>query len=306
MASIRARIIQMGYICRKYFSKSKKMSRQKSPLKDQVILLPDGRQLGYAEYGVANGNPVLFFHGAPGSSYLPADMTEIAKHRGVRLIAVDRPGYGLSDPHAGRTFLSWANDVAVLTDALGITRFSIIGFSAGTPYSLACAFCLPNRVKNIALVGALVPGVTEGMPPMVSGLYALARTNPDELRSTFVAVAPSASALLGVALSTVAEVDKQILQDQASDFELDYTRVLLRGVEGVASDFLLISGNLGFSLDKIDTLVHLYFGTADQNTPLAMTESLASQLPNSHVHLLQDEGHYALYRHLDEILKSVV
>jgi pimeloyl-ACP methyl ester carboxylesterase len=269
------------------------------------FVLPDGRKLGFAEYGLSGGNPVLFFHGAPGSSYLPADVAEIAQQCGVRLIAVDRPGYGGSDPHAGRTFLTWANDVAALTDALGITQFSIIGFSAGTPYSLACAFGFPDRIKKIGLAGTLSPGVTEGMPPMICGLYALAQTNPDELRTTFAAVAPSACALLGVATSTVADVDKQILLDQATDFELDYARALLGGVEGAASDYLLISGNLGFSLDKIGVEVHLYYGTADQNAPYAMTESIASQLPNSHIHLLQDEGHYALYRHWEDILKSV-
>jgi pimeloyl-ACP methyl ester carboxylesterase len=269
------------------------------------FVLHDGRKLGFAEYGLSGGNPVLFFHGAPGSSYLPADVAEIAQQCGVRLIAVDRPGYGVSGPHAGRTFLTWANDVAVLTAVLGITRFSIVGLSAGTPYALACAFCLPDRVRNIALAGSLVPGITEGMPPMVGGLYELAQTNPDELRKTFVSVAPSASALLGVLSTTVAEVDKQMMRDRATDFELDYTRVLFGGIEGIASDYLLISGILGFPLDKIDAEVHLYYGTADQNTPFAMTESFASQLPNSHVHLLQDEGHFALYRHWEEILKSV-
>jgi pimeloyl-ACP methyl ester carboxylesterase len=269
------------------------------------FVLPDGRKLGFAEYGLADGNPVLFFHGAPGSSYLPADVAEIAKQCGVRLIAVDRPGYGVSDPHAGRTFLTCANDVAALTDALGITQFSIIGFSGGTPYPLACAFSFPDRVKKIALAAALIPSVTEGMPAITCGLYALAQTNPDELRSTFAAVAPSASALLGVMSSTAAEMDKKILQDRAVDFELDYTRALLGGIEGVASDFILNSGNLGFSADRIKTEVHLFPGTADQNTPPAMTETLASQLPNSHVHLLQGEGHFALYRHWEDILKSV-
>jgi pimeloyl-ACP methyl ester carboxylesterase len=56
----------------------------------------------------------------------------------------------------------------------------------------------------------------------------------------------------------------------------------------------------------INTEVHLFSGTADQNTSTAMTKSLASQLPNSHIHLLQDEGHFALYRHWREILKSVM
>lgn len=277
--------------------------------KDRCIVLPEGRKIGYAEYGVQNGSPVLFFHGAPGSSYLPADMVEIAKYRGVRLITVDRPGYGLSDPHTGRTFLSWANDVEVLTDALGITHFSIIGFSAGTPYPLACAFRFPDSVNKIALVGALAPvdthGVMEGMSPMASSLYALAQANPDELRATFAAVAPTVSALLDAMSASAGEWDKKVLLDRVAAFEVEYAKTLLSGTEGLASDFILSSRNWGFPIAAIKNEVHLWSGTIDQNTPPAMTHYLTAQLPNSHVHLLQDEGHFVLYDHWDEILRSV-
>ena len=167
---------------------------------DRYIKLPDGRQLGYAEYGVPTGSPVLFFHGAPGSRHIHADMANISTRHGIRLIAVERPGYGLSDLQTKRTLLDWPDDIAALTDMLGLQRFAIIGFSMGSAYALACAYKLSNRVTKIALAGALapqdVPGVMEGMSPMVSGLYALARANPDELRNTFAAVAPSPGALV--------------------------------------------------------------------------------------------------------------
>lgn len=282
------------------------MHENTSDINGKTIHLPDGRRLGYEEYGVASGVSVLFFHGAPGSSYVHTDIAEIAAQRGIRLIAVDRPGYGLSDPHPGRTFLSWADDIAALTDMLGIARFSIIGFSGGCPYALACAYKLPDRAKKIVLVGALVPGVTEGVPDITSGLYALAQANPDELRATFIAAAPSALALLGVMASSGGDWDKQVLNDRAAEFELDYTRTLLNGIEGMASDFILFSGSWGFSVEGIDTEVLLWSGTADQNTPLAMTHVLAAQLANSKTFMLPDEGHFALYGHWDEILEQLV
>jgi pimeloyl-ACP methyl ester carboxylesterase len=149
---------------------------------DRSFTLADGRQLGYAEYGVPSGSPVLFFHGAPGSRHIHVDMVEIAARLGIRLIAVERPGYGLSDPQPGRALLDWPGDIAALTDALRLQRFAIIGFSMGSPYALACAYELSGRVTKIALAGALAPqdapGVLEGISPMVSGLYALAQSNP--------------------------------------------------------------------------------------------------------------------------------
>jgi len=276
---------------------------------NKSISLPDGRRLGYAEYGVPNGKPILFFHGSPGSSLIHADMAETATECGVRLIAVDRPGYGLSDAQQGRTFFSWADDISALTDALGVETFSIIGFSGGTPYPLACAFRYPNRVNKIALVGALAPldahGVMVDMSPMVSGLYALAQANSGELRATFAAVAPTANALLGAMSASAGEWDKKVLLDHATSFELEYARTLLSGTEGLASDFILNAGDWGFPLAGIKTEAHLWSGTLDQNTPPAMTHFLASQLSNSRPHVLQNEGHFVLHGYWEEMLKSV-
>lgn len=286
------------------------MNRHKSAREDQAIRLPDGRRLDYAEYGASGGSPVLFFHGAPGSRHIHADMAVIAARRGIRLIAVERPGYGLSEQQPGRTLLDWPKDIAVLTDALGLERFVIIGFSMGSPYALACAYRLPARVTKIALVGALaplsVPGVTEGMSPAVSGLYALAQSNPGELRNTFAAVAPSPAALVEAMSASASEWDKNVINARRSEFEAEYTQTLHSGVEGVVSDFVLASKNWGFPLDGINTEVQLWCGTNDCNTPPAMTDYLSSILPNSRTFMLTGEGHFALYGHWEEILERLI
>ena len=81
------------------------------PRLDEVIKLPDGRRLAYAEYGDTNGKAVFLFHGLPGSrlswGLLPGDPIP----SGLRIIAPDRPGYGCSDPKLHRTLLNWADDV---------------------------------------------------------------------------------------------------------------------------------------------------------------------------------------------------
>ncbi|MBI5626845.1 MAG: alpha/beta hydrolase [Nitrosomonadales bacterium] len=277
---------------------------------DRFITLPDGRKLGYAEYGAPNGGPVLFFHGSPGSRHIHADKADIAARRGVRLIAVDRPSYGLSDPQPGRTMLDWPDDIAALADALALQRYAIIGFSGGSPYALACAKKLPGRVTKIALVGAFAPpgapGVMEGMSPAVSGLWALAQANPDELRNTFATIASSPAALVEAMSASLPEWDKIEVNKRTAEFEAEYAQALRNGVEGVASDFVLISGNWGFPLDGINTEIHLWCGTVDQNTPPAMTNYLSSILPNSRTFMLPDEGHLSLYVHWEEILERLV
>ena len=101
--------------------------------------------------------PVFHFHGH-GSSRLEALMLEDAANRlGLRVIALDRPGIGRSDPKDGDRLLDWPDDVAEAADQLGLERFAVQGMSAGGPYALACAHQYPARVTACALVSAVPP-----------------------------------------------------------------------------------------------------------------------------------------------------
>jgi pimeloyl-ACP methyl ester carboxylesterase len=114
----------------------------------RFVRLPDGRRLAYAEYGAADGDPVLYFHGFPSSRREARLIHADALATGARIIAPDRPGYGDSDDAPGRTLADWAGDCAALVGQLGLARFAIIGVSGGGPYALACAQHLPARLPD--------------------------------------------------------------------------------------------------------------------------------------------------------------
>jgi pimeloyl-ACP methyl ester carboxylesterase len=101
---------------------------------DRTIRLLDGRRLGYAEWGDPGGRPLFFFHGWPGSRIEGYLGDEAARARGVRLIAIDRPGMGLSDFQQHRTLVDWPDDVVQVAAALGLNRFAVLGISGGGPY----------------------------------------------------------------------------------------------------------------------------------------------------------------------------
>ena len=122
-------------------------------LRNSTITLPDGRGLGYAEYGDPDAMPVLYCHGFP-SCRLEPSMLPVS---GIRLIALDRPGYGLSDPLPGRTLLDWPRDVAVAADALGLGSFAVAGVSGGAPYAASCAALLKDRIIGLALICGIAP-----------------------------------------------------------------------------------------------------------------------------------------------------
>ena len=62
---------------------------------DQQVSLPDGRKIGYGDYGDPQGEPVFFFHGWPSSRFHGKMLHEGGLERRLRIIAPDRPGIGV-------------------------------------------------------------------------------------------------------------------------------------------------------------------------------------------------------------------
>lgn len=132
------------------------------------------------------GDPLLFLHGS-GNSAL--SMLPLMEHLdGRRLLALDRPGYGLSEPLDGGTGNPRQTAVGVvarLLDALELERVDLLGNSAGGFWSLWMALDRPERVGRIVLVGAtpLLPGTRPPLPlrlmttPLVGAL--LGRVMPE-------------------------------------------------------------------------------------------------------------------------------
>ena len=143
---------------------AKSMSRM-----HQTMRLPDGRQLGYAEYGVPNGRPVMLMHSASGSRLERHPDETVVERCGIRLIIPDRPGIGMSDSERRSTLLSWAADVEHLADHLALGKFGIIGFSLGAAFGLACAYALKARIHRLVLVSSVAP---PGSRPELGGISA--------------------------------------------------------------------------------------------------------------------------------------
>src|SRR5919197_6773466 len=76
---------------------------------------------------------VVLCHSAPGAGIFDPDPSE-TRARNVRLISVDRPGYGGSSPVArGKwaTVASAADDLATVLDSLCVEKVGVVGWSAG-------------------------------------------------------------------------------------------------------------------------------------------------------------------------------
>src|SRR5215475_1715911 len=122
-----------------------------------TLTLADGRAYAYEQWGDPGGLPLFSIHGTPGGRLSRYPDLSLWERLGLRVITIDRPGYGLSDPLPGRAVSHIAADVAAVADHLGIGRFAVHGGSGGGPHALAIAALLGDRVLACAAVCSGAP-----------------------------------------------------------------------------------------------------------------------------------------------------
>ncbi|KAJ2956881.1 hypothetical protein NQZ79_g7319 [Umbelopsis isabellina] len=150
-------------------SKKSKLEVLNDPLLHQTFLYrPRGlaqelfpsHLVGYAEYGIPDGHPVIVIGGLGCSRLVGVMFHEISKRHKIRMLIPERMGYGLTEACSATdmTVLQWADVVIQFADHLGIQRFSLIGQSVGAVFSLAVATLHPERVAGtVHLISPWVP-----------------------------------------------------------------------------------------------------------------------------------------------------
>jgi len=284
----------------------------------QGLTLRNGRFLAYSEYGDPIGKPVIYCHGSPGSRLDLANMEETLNQAGVRLIALDRPGIGLSDFKPGYQLLDWPDDVIELADELDLDKFGVLGLSGGGPFCAACSYKIPERLTKASLVSGIglidEPGATEGMGQTNKRIFSLARRANWLIRLQYALMARGLKSdpdrVLKQMKTAFPEPDRVLLEQHPEEAQslLDSMSEALRaGTKGIAHEWSLYVRPWGFNLEDISIEVDLWHGEADTNVPVSMGQQMAQAIPNSTTHFLPNEGHVSLFvNHLEEILSELV
>ena len=280
---------------------------------NQVVHLADGRVLGYAEYGPATGPALLLFHGLPGSRLAAAGMWPM-EHPLVRVVAPDRPGFGLSTFQPGRRLTDWPGDVRQLADSLGLERFLVAGFSGGGPHALAVAQALPRRViaaGAISGMGALDSlAALQGMSRTNQVILTLARRLPQALWPMSARHARAMRRQPGKVLDKAAAdkhlpaADRATMADpQVRDRMIAAAPEDFRhGARGFIHEAHIAARPWGFDPATIQPPVHFWHGDRDVNVPVALARNLAGRVPGSSLTIYPGEGHLIVPKHWDEIL----
>jgi pimeloyl-ACP methyl ester carboxylesterase len=278
--------------------------------------LADGRALSWYEYGDPTGYPCLFHPGAGTSGRAGAALHAAANTGGVRVICIDRPGLGHSDPSPRRPLIDWAADVEQLMDHLNVQRFGVLGHSAGGAYALAVAHGLAGRVAYTVVGAGSLPysenwARADGMMPRMSRTYyGLALRAPRLFGALYLLSTPrSAKAidrLMGV-ITRGTSADAQFARDhpdQTTASLLALADGCRQGAAGPTSDVLTLCRPWGFELHEVSGPVEWWHGEADTNVSPRAGRELTSRLPNVTTHFV-DGGHYVLFAHAEEIMNML-
>ena len=269
------------------------------------VTLRDGRTLHVYDDGDPDGNVVVQHHGTPGSgvSY-PPDL-DLARERGLRVLAYDRAGYGGSTPDPGRSVVDVVADIEDVLADLGVERFASLGGSGGCPHSFACGARSP-RCLAAAAIASPTPYPAEGLDWLEGqgeqnrAEWAAALAGPEELETFLEAEAAelraaTAEQIKDLMATLLPPVDAAVLTgDRAEHAKHGLERAVMHGVAGWRDDDLAFMHPWGFELDEIRVPTLLWQGTQDKMVPVAHAHWLAARIPGVEAHISDEDGHLSI------------
>ncbi|MFC4947242.1 alpha/beta fold hydrolase [Pseudonocardia sp. GCM10023141] len=269
--------------------------------------LPDGRRLGWAEWGPPDGIPVVLIPGAATSRLLgfgPAAVDAL----GVRLVSVDRPGLGVSTPAPAPSFAGFAADMQAFVQLHGLGRPAMVGNSQGAPFALACA--IAGCCSVLALVSAADEVASSGfahvLPPPLRGLVDGVVADPAGAERYFAGFSPDAVwSMVGAA-----SPPSDLAVYTATAFHAAYLRALAdgfrQGPDGYARDTVLAMSPWPLALESITVPVDVWYGAEDTSHSPDRGETLAARIPDARRHVVPGIGGAVLWTNAEMILRHLL
>ncbi|SEA52806.1 Pimeloyl-ACP methyl ester carboxylesterase [Leifsonia sp. 21MFCrub1.1] len=299
---------------------------------DRTFTLRSGRVVGLTGFGDSDAERlVIFCHPAPGSSVFDPDPDASAERR-AHIVALDRPGYGSSDPwpsghwpsivQAADDIAEYVRSVVVAETVIGVTRprtVGVVGWSAGGRVALAFAARHPQLVDRVAIVGT--PAPNEAVPWIDPQLQQvsdqLAAMAPDEAMGRLSAMLqPQADAVaaaaepgevpldaLGIGAVDASALALPGVRDRLGRMLIDAFR---QGTGGVAGDILSYTARpWGFDLADVTAKTLVIAGQADALAGHAHAAWYQRSLPDARMEMVPGAGHLAIVPTWGRVLSHV-
>jgi pimeloyl-ACP methyl ester carboxylesterase len=293
----------------------------------ESFTLKDGRNLSYAVYGSPVPRiTILYMHGFPSSRFEGKLFHTACTKHGIRLIAPDRPGNGLSTFQKNRRILDWPADVLALADELKVSQFYVLGVSGGSPYALACVKTIPKeRLLGAAVVSGLYPVKygTVGMPvqdrvtlwiaPWATGLTSFF------LDSSMGKAARDPDPSIFENMMSMRLDDRHVGDQEAMKDPLHWPVfvAMARGCfaksgEGASWEVRLNGSEWGFELGSLPlgdcgVPLTLWHGSEDMHCPVGPATKAHETMGGSVLNIKEGDGHVSfIFRDIEDILGDLV
>lgn len=123
----------------------------------RFVLRPDGLRIAISDYGPASATPCFIVHSSMTTRPVARRLVAELQKRGYRPIAIDRPGFGMTDDAADRAapghdpFAAAAADFVIVAQKLRLRRAAFVVRGAA-PFILALDRIAPEFVGRVILV----------------------------------------------------------------------------------------------------------------------------------------------------------
>ncbi|MFG1610389.1 alpha/beta fold hydrolase [Actinoplanes sp. NPDC049265] len=283
-----------------------------------TITLADGRAYAFEEWGDPGGRLLFWMYGAPGGRLARHSEPKVWERLGLRVVTLDRPGYGRSAELPGRLVAHIASDVAAVADHLGVDRFAVQGLSAGGPYALATAARLGDRVAACSVVCTVAPldAAEEASLSEINresfrivreeGRTGIAR-RLEAIRGQMLADAERSQRTFSA--DTSPEDLEWLSRPEVQQIAADNIRDSLRdGVTGWADDVVALAPGQAWGFDpaSIGCPTRFWHSADDPSCPLPPARRLADSIPDAAMTIWYDGGHTTPSRNAEAILTDLL
>lgn len=286
-----------------------------------IFQLPGNRNLSYCLYGLSSDQPVLYFHGTPSSRLEPSllsaysiDIEALLFKYKLQLIAIDRPGMGLSAFNPAGDFVSFAQDVNLLLQDLKIKQCKVLCWSGGGPFALTIAHECKEVIQAVYIITGFT--ISFGAGKVFNKMhgnklyFGSAKWVPGLLRMVMKLVAGKAPTKpIPQRISRMPDVDHKLMTEVTKLRQVSATTLqeaCHQGSRGAVYEARLYFKNYGFELKDVHQPVHFWWGNEDNVVIHLHAEAVEQQVPNHVMHYKQNEGHLSIYiKCIEEVLQTI-
>lgn len=238
----------------------------------------------FIDTGPADGSALVFFGGlatSAGACLLTEFARTTRERLGLRLICVERNGFGETPFDPNRGVSDVVSDVLAVLGLLGVERFGIVAISGGGPFAAALAAAAAPRVVSLHLAavaaGADAPLSPQAVPREPRAMWQFPPDSPIHRIPGFARAA-----------------EEEGVRALGSD---------VRGLAAFEHELRLIRTTPLPDLRHMRAPSYLYLGSADDIVGPEHAAAWCAALPNVvAVRRYEGEGHDVQYRHWSQIL----